>query len=369
MLSNLRSASYITNISNWTTNGEPWYSLTNGTVITNITGLSTNRVHDYVVTFAGSLSGTSGTNDGTGTNARFNTPWGITINTVNNDIYVSDKGNHRIRKITSAGVVTTLAGFNQGFGDGNGTAAEFSHPMGMIYDGSAIYVADSWNHCIRRVTTSGNVTTFAGSNIIGYNNASGLSARFNYPRDIDYSSISDCFYVADTVNHMIRKITSGGTVSLLAGSTTSGDAEGSGSAARFNEPWGVCVEPSGSIYVTDNGNNRVKKVTSAGAVSWFAFSGLDETAQGYIDGAAIKSPVDLLYVSETNIYVSDFYYSYIMDIRTNQLACYMINNGNGYNNGFLTNARFSGPAGMAKDSYGNIYIVDYGNNCIRKIYR
>ncbi len=222
-----------------------------------------------VTTFAGgggSGAVGSGADDGTGTAASFNAPFGIAVDSSGN-VYVADSMNNLIRKITPAGVVTTLAGgggsgaVGSGADDGTGTAASFSSPYGIALDSSDnVYVADSVNNLIRKITPAGVVTTLAGSGGFGADNGTGAAASFDTPTSIAVDS-SGNVYVADMMNDLIRKITPDGVVTTLAGSSTFGDTDGIGTAASFNIPYGIAADSSGNLYVSDLDNFLVRKIT------------------------------------------------------------------------------------------------------------
>ena len=228
-------------------------------------------------------------------------------------MYVADSGNQRIRKLTSAGVVSTLAGSGTaGFAEGSGTVARFNLPVSVAVDGAGnVYVADYYNHRIRKVTSSGVVSTLAGSGTAGYAEGTGAAASFNAVAGVAVDG-GGTVYVGDSGNNRVRQITSGGVVSTLAGSGVSGYVDGPGTAARFARPFGVAVNGAGEVYVADYGNHRVRKVASGGVVSTVAGSG----TAGYVDGAALT-------------------------------------------------ARFNSPVGVAVDTSGNVYVGDYGNHRVR----
>lgn len=228
---------------------------------------SNNRIRKItaggaVSTLAGNgTSGFSG-DGGPATAAAFHSPVGVAADASGN-IYVADINNLRIRKITSAGIVSTLAGNgNPGFsGDGGpGTAAEFKYPYGIAADAAGnLYVGDEENNRIRKITPAGVVSTFAGDGNAGYINATGAAAEFNTPTGIAVDA-SGNVYVADRGNNRIRKITPTGVVSTLAGNGTGAFKDGIGTDAEFNGPIGVAVDASGTVYVSDNNGNRIRKI-------------------------------------------------------------------------------------------------------------
>lgn len=229
---------------------------------------------NIVSTFAG--SGTAGYANGTGTAAQFNQPEGLFIDGSGN-IYVADNGNHMIRKITTSGVVTTIAGNSfglPGLVDGTGSGASFRNPSALTRDASGnLYVADYGNNCIRKITTAGVVTTIAGSTsaTAGFVNATGTSARFNGPFGITLDG-SGNLYVSEKNNHTIRKVTTSFVVTTLAGSGTPGILNGVGTGAYFCQPAGLTYDGFSNIIVADYGNNILRNVTTAGVVTSYSTS-------------------------------------------------------------------------------------------------
>ncbi|MBX3738195.1 MAG: immunoglobulin domain-containing protein [Candidatus Didemnitutus sp.] len=262
-----------------------------------------------VSTFAGK-AGQRGNVDGTGDQARFDSPYGIAL-AADGNLYVSDAATNTIRKVSAQGVVTTLAGNANAAGadDGTGSAARFNFPAGLVagLDGN-IYVADRLNHTIRRITPTGVVTTFAGSLLLPGNlDGLGTAARFDTPEGLAQDAAGN-LYVSHSVRHgSIRKIAPNGTVTTLAGGA-GGDAnaeDGTGSAARFNQPKALAVDASGNVFVADGENHVIRKVTPAGVVTTLA--GLAEAA-GSADGLGRKSrflsPPGLALDRDGGIYVT-----------------------------------------------------------------
>ena len=211
--------------------------------------------------FAG--SGTYGNANGTGAAASFGAPISLASDILGN-IYVADNLEYQIRKISPTEVVTTLAGSGiGGILNGAGATAEFHSPSGVAADVSGnIYIADTYNNMIRKITPAGIVSTLAGYVYTGYLDGSGTNARFYYPRGVAVDA-SGNIYVADTNNNSIRKISTSGVVSTLAGNIQSGHADGIGVLASFNGPSGVACDALGNVYVADSNNNRIRKITTS----------------------------------------------------------------------------------------------------------
>ena len=316
-----------------------------------------------VTTLAGSSSGNT---NGTGTAAKFNSPSGVAVDS-SGHVYVGDYNNHRIRKISPAGVVTTFAGSSSGYMDGTGTAAQFNRPSGVAVDSSGyVYVADTFNHRIRKISPTGVVSTLAGSSS-GYMDGTGTAAQFNNPSGVAVDS-SGNVYVADRINHRIRKIDSTGVVTTLAGSTSTGDDDGTGTAAKFNQPYGVAVDSSGHVYVADRINHRIRKISPTGVVTTLAGS-----SSGYMDGtgtaAQFSWSAGVAVDSSGHVYVADSNNHRIRKISPTGVVSTFAGSTSGYMDGTLAAAKFNGPTGVAVDSSGNVYVADYNNNRIRKISR
>lgn len=320
--------------------------------------LNTNA--QTVTTFAGGIEGYA---DGVGISSQFNGPAGVDL-APDGSIIVADRLNHRIRKISPSGVVTTIAGNQEGYADGIGTDALFSYPMNLTVDASGIiYVADSGNHRIRKITTDGTVTTLAGHSS-GFTDGNSEDAQFNYPEGIFIAS-SGIIYVADAGNHAIRKIMPDGNVTTLAGGNL-GHADGIGLNAQFWTPCGITVDPNGIIYVTEK-KNRIRKITSDGVVTTFVGS----DTPGYLDGigtaAKLNSPFDITMDAIGNLYVTDSGNNRIRKILPDGSISTFAGSTNGYLDGIGTAAKFNYPIGICIAADGTIYIGESGNGKIRKI--
>jgi ATP-dependent protease HslVU (ClpYQ) peptidase subunit len=253
-----------------------------------------------VSTFAG--SGIAGATDGSGIGASFNYPRGVTVDASGN-IYIADNGNNKIRKITSSGVVSTLAGNgNIGAADGNGTTASFSTPDAVAVDASGnVYVADEVNNKIRKITPSGVVSTLAGSGTTASTDGIGIAASFNHPGGIAID-VSGNVYVTEFITNKIRKISQAGVVATLAGSGANGSADGIGSVASFSSPVGVTVDDLGNVYVADDGNNKIRKITQGG----YTISPNLPTGLSFDSGTGIISGTPTVATPTTNYTVTAY---------------------------------------------------------------
>jgi hypothetical protein len=356
-----------------------------------------------------------GAADGTGREAGFAFPMGVAVDTVGN-VYVADSENRTIRKVTATGVVTTLAGQAQSAGsvDGSGSAVRFGLPYGLVVGpGDNLYVGDANNNSLRKVTPAGVVTTLArlvtnsgsagiavdaGGNVyvadvsshtiqkltpegllttwvglaMNPGNADGArdTARFLEPRGVAVDQVGN-LYVADSGNSTLRKITPAGVVTTLAGRASVGSEDGTGSGARFYGPGGVAVDSAGNLYVADTGNSTIRKITPAGTVTTLAGQALNPgSADGHGSAAGFDHPSGVTVDSQGNLYVTDTYPNYTIrkvtpegDVTT--VAGQVGWKGNTDGTGGA--ARFNVPNGIAADSGGNVYVADTNNDSIRKI--
>jgi len=345
-----------------------------------------------VVTTLAGVAGSKGTNDGVASVARFDDPTGVSVDGSGN-VYVADFNNHTIRKVTSAGVVTTLAGLagSLGSADGKGSAARFGEvpsfgPSGVAVgvDGT-LFVADTGNNEIRKITPEGVVTTLAGlAGARGSTDATGCDARFGAPGGAAIDKAGN-LYVADTGNQVIRKMTPDGVVTTLAGlAGERGSTDGVGSEARFTDPSDVTVDGAGNVFVADTGNKTIRKVTPEGVVTTLAgLAGHPGSADGTGSVARfggepeMGGPAGVAADSAGNVYVADTDNQTIRKITPAGLVTTLAGNawkqdvtgrvGGGSDDGTGSAAQFSSPWGIAVDKTGNIYVADSQNNSIRKV--
>jgi sugar lactone lactonase YvrE len=323
-----------------------------------------------VTTFAGTPG--EGNSDGTGTSAHFNTPAGMAVDG-NGNVYIADLANYTVRKITAAGVVTTLAGTAgaAGTADGTGPAARFYQPYAVAVDGTGnLYVADTGNYTIRKITPAGAVTTFAGiAGTRGYTNGPVSTATFTDPIGIAVDGQGNV-YVSESLNYDIRKI-AGGQVTNLAGTAGAvGSSDGTGSAAKFNQPAGIAVDGSGNLYVADRGNSTIRKiVTSSGLVTTLAgTAGQGGSADGTGGAAQFINPIGVAADGNGNVYVVDSGNDTIREIvASSGVVTTLAGTAKdpGFANGTGAAALFDFPYYITVDGSGNLYVSDTGNDIIR----
>lgn len=326
-----------------------------------------NAAYGQVTTFAG--SGTPGNANGIGTAASFNFPHKLAIN-ANKDLYVFDGMNLLLRKITPNGTVSTFAGNGLGGNiDGPAANATVSGVWGMAFDYSGnLYI--SCTTAIRKITPAGVINLLAGNYLNpGYINANGTTARFNSLEGICTDAVGNIF-AADFNNKVVREITPGGEVSTYAGNGAPGNTNGPAASATFNGLVGMASDAAGNLYITESGSNRIRKISSAGIVS--AFGGSITGVSGHDDGPAATATFnypDAICTDEVgNVYVTEDYNNDVRKISTDGQVTTIAGNYNisGDVDAIGTQASFSQPAGIAEKD-GQLYVADALNNKIRLI--
>lgn len=324
-----------------------------------------------VTTLAG-LVGTSGSADGSGSAARFNQPAAVTVDTAGN-VYVGDTSNHTIRKITPAGVVTTIAGMAGTFGtaDGTGNGARFNKPYGITVDktGTNLYVGDFNNDAVRKVViASGLVTTIAGTAGVGGSfDATGAAARFDGPVGVALDPTGTNLYVADYNNRTIRKVVvSSAVVTTVAGTEGAiGNVDGLGTAARFTNPRELACDSAGNLFIIDVLNHSVRKMTPAGVVTTLAGGAGSGAVDGVGSTAKFTNPAGVCVDAGGNLFVGDESNHAIRKVSPGGVVTTFAGtlglSGNG------TDGTFNQPSGIVRDAAGNLFVTEVDNHVIRKI--
>lgn len=296
--------------------------------------------------------GVAGLRDGGAMQARFADPYGVAV-AKDGAVFVSDAGdNNRIRRIAPDGTVTTFAGSVEGFADGLGAAAAFDTPSGLAFDREGnLYVADTGNHAIRRITPQGMVSTLAGDGTPGFADGPGAQARFDGPTGIAVGA-DGRVYVADTYNDRIRIIAADGTVGTLAGGERPGDVDGPGTLARFDTPTAVAVDAMNRVYVADLRNNAIRRVTPGGEVST-----LVRAVRGD-EHPPVHRPLALAIAHDGVLYVGEMYRGIVQIAR----------DGSAHQITGQTQAqRLSRAAGLAVADDGTLRVADAGAYRVHRI--
>jgi gliding motility-associated-like protein len=333
---------------------------------TNTGGTVPATIYGQVTTFAG--SGATGANNGAAATASFDHPYGLTSDG-NGNIYIADSYNHQIRKISPANIVSTLAGNGSpGASNLSGSSASFNFPGGVATDAAGnVFVGDQTNNLIRKITPAGLVSTYAGSGSVGYTDGNASSATFSSPAGLTIDALGNLF-VADRGNNVIRKITPAGIVSTFAGNGTVGLVNATGTAATFNGCSGITTDQAGNFYVADQYNNTIRKITAAGVVTTLAGNLNQGNANGAGTAASFNQPFGLAVDGTGNVYVADEFNHLIRKITPSGIVNTVAGTGTASSvNGIGLAASFNYPSGIILDGNGNLLINETIGNLIRKM--
>ena len=297
------------------------------------------------------------------------------------NLYIADVGNHRIRKVDAAGTITTVAGTGEsGFSGDGGPASEaqVNFPWGVVVDGAGnLFISDRSNHRIRKVDAAGTITTVAGTGESGFSGDGGPAgeAQLSFPYDVAVDGAGN-LYISDLNNHRIRKVDAAGTITTVAGKGEGGGFSGDGGPAieaQFNNPYAVAVDGAGNLYISDLANNRIRKVDSSGTITTVAGQGEPGGFSG--DGgpateAQLNFPWGVTVDGAGNLYIADIGNRRIRKVDATGTITTVAGTGeSGFSGdgGPATQAQLSRPRGVAVDGAGNLFIADSGTRRIRKV--
>ena len=310
----------------------------------------------------------SGLINGQASVATFNKPTGICVDK-NGNFYVADIINHTIRKITPDGTVSTLAGSgSSGYKDGNGTDAKFSSPIDLCVDKDLnVYVCDRYNYRIRKITPNGTVSTLAGSGSASLVAGQGTNAAFSDPYGIACDAAGNVF-VADNRAHKIAKITASGLVTIVYGTGNAQSVDGNGLSASFNQPTGLWFDASGNLFVAEYKSNKIRKITTNGNVTTIAGNGDNATKDATGLSSSFRGPIKITGDAAGNLFVTEYSGNVVRKISSGNQVTTIVGSGNSSNKeGIEKEAGFNVPFGVVTDAAGDIFVSDQNNNKIRKI--
>jgi sugar lactone lactonase YvrE len=328
-----------------------------------------------IATFAG--NGTQGfSGDGPAASTELNFPTGLAVDASGN-LFIADQSNARIRKVSAAGIVTTVAGSGTfGFSGDNGPAvsASLNGPQGIAVDASGnLYIADTGNSRVRMVSTSGTIITVAGNGTAAFSGDGGsaISASLCFPFGVAVDTTGN-LYIADTNNRRIRKVSANGIITTVAGGGTNGPGDSGPATSASLFPKGVAVNAAGDLLIADTGNSLIRKVTSGGAIAtvagnWIAsFSG----DGGPATSASLCTPFAVAIDASGNIFIGDTCNNRIRKVSAGGIVTTLAGNGAaGFSGdgGPAVSASMNSPRGVAVDSSGNVFFADAQNNRIREV--
>jgi uncharacterized protein (TIGR03437 family) len=316
---------------------------------------------------------------GPATHASLNTPIGVALDAAGN-LFIADEFNQRIRRVGTDGTIATIAGTGgQGFGGDGGpaTAAPLLYPYGGVVDkAGSYYFADALNHRIRKVAADGTISTVAGNGTAGFSGDGGsaLNAQITTPNAVTMDAAGNLL-ISDTGNHRVRKVSAGGTISTIAGNGTAGFSGDGGPAAgaSLNTPHGVAADAAGNVYITDQVNERVRKVAPDGTITTFAGTGVEDFTGdgGPAKNAALNFPFYVAADTAGNVYIADTNNFRVRKVGADGNIATIAGNGGTFSGdgGSAIGAVLNYPSNVAVDGKGNIYVADTGNDRVRKVAR
>ncbi|HEX7412635.1 MAG TPA: T9SS type A sorting domain-containing protein [Bacteroidia bacterium] len=312
------------------------------------------------------------------TAAELSNPYDVALDWAGN-LYIADRSNNRIRMVNTAGNISTIVGNGTGGYSGDGgaaTAAELYLPTAVALDAAGnLYIADMVNNRIRKVNTSGVISTFAGNGTGGYSGDGGAAtaAGLFYPTAVAFDAAGN-MYISELQNSRIRKVNTSGVISTFAGNGTAGyTGDGSAAtAAELNNPNGVAFDAAGNIYIADATNNRIRMVNTAGIISTYAGNGAMAYSGdgGQATAAELYDPMAVALDGAGNLYIADGNNSCIRKVNTSGVISTFAGNGTGGytgDGGQASVAELYNPTAVAFDASGNLYIADQQNNRIRMV--
>ncbi len=342
----------------------------------------TNLPNDYfiITTVAGTNGSCYFSDGGPATNASLNSPHGVAVDADGN-LFIADFYNQRIRKVDTNGIITTVAGngdWDYSGGDGDGGAATntgLAYPEGVAVDSFGnLFIAEESQHRIRKVDTNGIITTVAGSGCGGCFGGDGgpaTNACLSYPQGVAVDGFGNLF-IADSYNGRIRKVDTDGIITTVAGGGNNDNDGGPATDAILRSPRGVAVDASGNLFIADAGDDRIRKVDTNGIITtvagngYGAYFGDGDTAAD----ASLNWPNGVAVDGSGNVFIADTNNSVIRKVDTNGIITTFAGDGyEGYsgNGGLATIATLNLPCGVAVDTSGNVFIADTDNNLVRKV--
>lgn len=317
--------------------------------------------------FAG--DGTPGAADGKGATASFFWPWGIAV-TKDGGLLVSDWGNIIVRKISPEGDVITFAGDGgSSTVNGNGIHASFEDLASLTVDANdTAFVADAGGQRIRKITPAADVGTVAGNGTKASTDGNGIGATFNKPVSVAVDAAGN-LYVLEYGGGVVRKINPAGDVTTLAGSSPPGFADGTGAAAKFGSGYNIAIDASGNLYVADSSNHRIRKITPTGVVTTLAGTGTPGATDGPGNSATFSDPRGVAVDADGNVYVADFGTSLLRKITPAGVVSTIAGQKGvrGGQDGIGAAATFNQPQGLTVNAAGTLYVADTYGNLIRKV--